>query len=143
VPRLACAMSAMASAGVVEGYLSHWTHLFDLDRSTHICFRICLLVLSKLAHMPVFLSASWPSFLTKIFPIFVNVNVVFFVIDIKIPRFSFAHDHFRSLVPNSIRVLLWCDYDGSTSFGRRILFLFSDMQNYSYSLVKETSLKSR
>ena len=33
---LACAMSVTASAGVVEGYLSRRTNLFNLDRSTHI-----------------------------------------------------------------------------------------------------------
>ena len=33
---LACAISATAAAGVTEGYLSRFTYLFNLDRSTHM-----------------------------------------------------------------------------------------------------------
>ena len=61
------------------------------------CFRIgLLLVSSKLAHMPAFLSRYLVLLLGKAFAIFVKVDVAFIVIDIKIPRFSFAHDHFWS-----------------------------------------------
>ena len=51
---------------------------------------------SILTHMPIFLPAIRA--LAKLFAIFVKVDVAFVAININIPRFSFANDHFWSLV---------------------------------------------